>query len=170
MKLKSSAALTLAAIVVLAAGALKIERYSSAGSIDTAQFEASLEAVLSAQGWQVAKRIEPGASGEPYRKLTFRKRDCSQVLTVAYVGTTTGLEPFLRSRYGDLAFLQGGEVVKKLAAARDQLQRLRILSTGTDTHDRHPAIAISPAPASAMTGRGCAVPPAEVWREISTWR
>ena len=143
---------------------LKVLRYATPPQRMDATFDTKLTDFLLRSGWE-RQPPEPGTENSAVQILTFQKDGCQTPLRVSIVGTTSGLESYLRQTYGDdLAFVQHGRVAPHPSLLRYQIHqtwaRLRAIVAGR-TPQGLPILAITPAPKTARAQ--CTGPTVNEW-------
>ncbi len=145
---KSWLVLTLAGLAVSLALVLKFTRYIDAGGYSADRLEQRLADALSQQDWMFEKTVAQRDSGEPYDKYLFRKAGCSGPLTIAAIGETDGLEPFLRQRYGNrVVYVQDGLVRQRpdiIGLQVNRVTRVMALSAARKATSKVPILAVVP--------------------------
>jgi len=145
--------LATAVVVLCVALGWKALRYTQPDERMTATFDQRLTEFLDAQGWK-RQPVSPDIQNKAVQIITFNKSQCPQPLRVSIVGTTSGLESYLRQKFGDdLAFVQHGSVLKHPSLLRYQLVRTwtnllaRLSGKAPDTQ---PIVAVTPAPRTEL--------------------
>lgn len=154
------------AVMCIGAG-FKVARYSAPPQRMNETFDQRLTRFLVDQGWQ-RRDEDPATKNNAVRIITFNKPNCSDPLRVSIVGTTSGLESYLRQTFGDdIAFVQHGAVLQHPDLLRHQVVRtwrgFTALLTGRSA-DRQPILAVIPAP--THNKEICAGPSRASWAQL----
>ena len=162
---RSHVQLTLVALLLLAAVALKVDRYSQQWANSHAVPMERIAGVMAEAGWRADGHSN--VEGGVYAQLQFSHPDCDTSVHIALLGgNAEGAEFFRRRNHGDAAFLQDGDVVARPAAMRLQYARLRDqirALAGIATPPQLAVVAIAPAPAADVTD--CRGPAGHLWRD-----
>lgn len=146
----------------------KIVRYHEVPERVERNFEADLTRFLGKHDW-VSKAPDGEAPNRSGAVREFEKAGCANPLHISVLGETTGLESYLRQKFGDdLAFVQQGvvrdrpsqiqlQIAKTLAAINSFLLRQKTLVT--------PIFAVIPAPKT--TPGPCQGPDHKQWAAFS---
>lgn len=143
---------------------LKIVRYTNPPQRMTNSFDARLTEFLETNHWM---RQAPAVNTEnkAVQILTFEKTHCAQPLRVSIVGTTSGLESYLRQKFGDdIAFVQHGAVLDHPSLLHYQITNAwngLVARISGRNPTRQPIIAVTPAPRNKVGN--CTGPSSDQW-------
>lgn len=146
---------------------MKILRYVTPPQRMTQSFDVQLTQFLSDTGWQ---RVQKASENEnkAVQIITFRKRACTEPLRISIVGTTSGLESYLRQQFGDdIAFVQHGSVRPHPSLLRFQIVRAwqrMVAYVVNKPEPRRPILAVTPAPREDATS--CMGPTIAQWQSF----
>ena len=157
----------LAVAAIIGGIALKVERYAAPRPAPGAGFEARQMEVMVRYGWHKADDAE--SHGNAFRLLKLNKAGCANAVRLAVIGTTDGLDAYLRQQYGDdIAYLQHGQVFDRpdmIAYQFHEAKRIVVRAVGFKAGPRGiPIIALIGA--SAGAGTPCAGPASANWTEV----
>ena len=170
---RSTSVLTVIVLALATALGLKVLRYTDPPQRMDQAFETRLDGLLTGEGWQRQPQ-DPETRNSAVQIITFKKQGCTEPLRVSIVGTTSGLESFLRQKFGDdLAFVQHGTVRDRPSLLHYQVMRnwqaAKAFLTGT-TLTSQPILAVIPAPKKATnfapSPEPCTPPAVQFWQRL----
>lgn len=151
-------------VALIVAFGLKTVRYINPPQRMTKSFDVRLTEFLEANNW-ARQQPSPDTENRAVQILTFTKTQCDQPLRVSIVGTTSGLESYLRQKFGDdIAFVQHGAVLEHPSLLRYQISNAwdgLVARISGRTPTRQPIVAITPAP--RKTAAKCDGPTKDQW-------
>lgn len=143
-----------AVLVVCLALGFKWLRYTAPTERMDTTFETRLTKYLSDQGWQ-AQHDDAQPKNSAVEIIAFDKPGCESPLRVSIVGTTSGLESYLRQTFGeDLAFVQHGAVFERPSLLRFQIVKTwnnLVAAISGRPSEQRPILAVIPAPKRLST-------------------
>ncbi len=160
--------LVLSILVLTIALGGKVLRYAKPPPRMNLSFDERLTEFVQATGWQ-RQAPAPNAENKAVQIITFTKTQCTHPLRISIVGTTSGLESYLRQKFGDdIAFVQHGTVRDHPSLLRYQLVGIwrgaKAFLSGRSSAAREPILAIIPAPPT--NAQRCGGPPAAAWHQL----
>lgn len=165
--MRTKLVLGLCALVLTLGLGAKVMRYTAPPKRMNQSFDERLTTFVQAGGWQ-RQATDASTENKAVQIITFSKANCPAPLRVSIVGTTSGLESYLRQKFGDdIAFVQHGTVRDHPSLVRYQIANswsgMLARLSGT-TPERQPILAITPAP--RQTGNACAGPTINEWETL----
>lgn len=155
------------ALIILCGVGLKVSRYNAPLQRMDDTFEHRMTSLLQNDGWQI-QPAETSTKDSAVRIITFAKESCPAPLHISIVGKTSGLESYLRQKFGDdLAFVQHGVVLQSPSFLRHQmmttLTRAIDMFSGARSETR-PILAVIPAPKTFK--QVCSGPDTATWTAL----
>lgn len=161
MKIARGTIAMAALALLIAAGALKVVRYTATGKPQGATAMERINGFISRHGWSGTGETWEGTGGL-YTAARFVRAGCDAPLTVAILSASEEAADLARRDLGDsMAFVQSGAVVTRPSAITRQ-------AAGLIHWIRHPAghvlspplpiVAVSPAPMDSDTACGAPAP------------
>ncbi len=155
-------------IILCIAVGWKAARYMTPPVRMDATFDQRLTGFLDARDWS-RQEPSPNTENKAVQIITFTKTQCPNPLRISIVGTTSGLESYLRQKFGDdIAFVQHGSVRKHPSLLWYQVmsawRSAKAVMSGNPRVERDPILAVIPAPKEISTT--CGAPPASSWPRL----